>query len=80
MSKTEKYPLADGVMHQLRRQALYAHVVDMTDDEKMKMYMKCSKKDLAEMLIEREKHDKEPTISYYATSSDGKNWYEELSK
>lgn len=28
------------------------HVVKMTDKEKLQMYMKCSKKELAKMLIE----------------------------
>lgn len=28
------------------------HVIEMTDKEKLKMYMKCNKKELAKMLIE----------------------------
>lgn len=31
-------------------------VIEQTDEEKFKMYMKCSKKKLIEMLIESNKH------------------------
>lgn len=32
--------------------ANYVHIVEMTHEEKVKMYMKCTKKNLVEMLIE----------------------------
>lgn len=31
-------------------------ITEMTDREKLKMYMKCSKRELAKMLIESNKH------------------------
>ena len=34
----------------------YMQVIEQTDEEKLKMYMKCKKKDLAKMLIESNKH------------------------
>ena len=34
----------------------YSQVVEMTDEEKLKMYMKLSKEELAKMLIEANKH------------------------
>ena len=34
----------------------YMQVVEQTDEEKLQMYMKCTKKELAEMLIESNKH------------------------
>ena len=37
--------------------ANYVQIVRQTWDERFKMYMKCSKKELATMLAERDKHD-----------------------
>jgi hypothetical protein len=34
----------------------YCQVIEMTDEEKLVMYMKCTKKQLAEMLIQCNKH------------------------
>ena len=36
----------------------FVHVVEMTDEEKFKMYMKCKKADIVRMHIELEKHVK----------------------
>ena len=36
-------------------------IVDQTDEEKMKMYMKLSKRDLILMLIESNKHHNQPS-------------------
>ena len=33
-------------------QSNFMQVIEQTDDEKLKMYMKCTKKELAEMLIQ----------------------------
>lgn len=41
-------------------------VIEQTDEEKLVMYMKCSKKELAKMLIEANKHRSAPTVSYSA--------------
>jgi len=46
----------------------YLSVVEMTDEEKLKMYKKCLKEELAKMLIQANKHiemfTKQPTIIY----------------
>ncbi len=38
-------------------------IVEQNDDEKMAMYMKCTKKELASMLIQCNKHLPSPTIT-----------------
>ena len=36
--------------------ANYSYAVEMTDEEKVKMYMKLSKKEIISMLLENQKH------------------------
>jgi len=54
MSHTEPPCLKCGVSH-LGNCVGYMQIVEQTDEEKLKMYMKCKKKELAEMLINANK-------------------------
>lgn len=51
----------------------YSNVIDMSDDEKMKMYMKLSKVEIIKMLIESNKHLnrvlQNPKVNEYYTTT-----------
>ena len=42
----------------------YIQIVEQTDEEKLKMYMKCKKIELAKMLIERERVPRQPRYNH----------------
>ena len=42
----------------------YCQVIEQTDEEKLKMYMKCKKIDLAKMLIEKERISEQPRYDH----------------
>ncbi len=42
----------------------YLHIVEQTDEEKRKMYMKCSKAELVSMIIQKEKLESLPVTGF----------------
>lgn len=49
-------------------------IVKMTDDEKLTMYMKCSKKELAKIIIANEKYRSSPQVSVIDISAWPSSW------